>query len=61
MQRLEYEVTVKKVENKTAFFGEVVECMHLIFWSGSQRRVHCHTAKSELNQRVTINWVPLLV
>jgi hypothetical protein len=52
---------VKKVENKTAFSKETVEYLHLIFWPGSQRRVHCHTVKLEPNQRVTIDWVPLLV
>jgi hypothetical protein len=43
MQRLntlqEYEEIVKKVKNKIAFSKETVECLHLIFWSGSQRRV----------------------
>jgi hypothetical protein len=42
---------VKKVENKTAFSKETVEYLHLIFWPGSQRKVHCHTAKSEGNNR----------
>jgi hypothetical protein len=56
----EYEVTAKKVENKTAFSKEPVECLHVIFWPGSQRRFHCHTAKPEPNQRATIVWVPLL-
>jgi hypothetical protein len=40
---------VKKVENKTAFSKETVECLNLIFWPGRQRRVHCHTAKLQLN------------
>jgi hypothetical protein len=35
----------KKVENQTVFFEEMMECVHLIFWPGSQRSVHCHTAK----------------
>jgi hypothetical protein len=38
-----------KVQNKTAFSKETVACLHLMFWSGSQRRVHCHTAKQEHN------------
>jgi hypothetical protein len=52
---------VKKVENKTVFFKEMVECLQLIFWPGSQRRIHCHTAKPELNRRVATDWVPFLV
>jgi hypothetical protein len=55
-----YEVTVKKVENKTVFFKGTVQNRHLILWPGSQRRVHCHTAKQEPNQRVTVDQVPLL-
>jgi hypothetical protein len=53
-------VTVKKVENKIVYYEEIVECRHLIFWSRSQRRVHCHTAKPESNRRVTVDRVPLL-
>jgi hypothetical protein len=56
-----YEVTVKKVENKIVYYKETVECLHLILWPRSQRRVQCHTAKPEPNQRVRINQVPLLV
>jgi hypothetical protein len=52
---------VKKKENKTVFSKETVECLHVIFWPGSQRRFHCHTAKLEPNWRVIIDWVPLLV
>jgi hypothetical protein len=40
-------VTVKKVENKTVYYKETVEGRHLIFWSGSQRRVHCDTTEPE--------------
>jgi hypothetical protein len=53
--------TVKKVENKIVYYKETVECVHLIFWSRSQKKVHCHTAKPELNWRVTIDQIPLLV
>jgi hypothetical protein len=56
-----YEVTMKKMENKIVYYKETVECQHLIFWPGSQRRVHCHTAKTELNWRATIDRVPSLV
>jgi hypothetical protein len=45
---------VKNVENKIACY-EKMECLYLIFWPGSQRRVHCHIAELELNRRVTIN------
>jgi hypothetical protein len=38
---------------------QAVECLHLIFWPGNQRRFHCHTAKPEPDRRVTINRVPL--
>jgi hypothetical protein len=44
-----YKATVTKVENKIVDYRETVECPHLIFWQWSQRRVHCHTAKPELN------------
>lgn len=37
-----------------------MKCLHLIFWPETQRRVHCHIAKPELNWRVTVNQVPLL-
>jgi hypothetical protein len=56
----ECEVTVNKVENKTAFFKETVECLRLIFWPVSQRRVHYHAVKPEPNRRVTIGRAPLL-
>jgi hypothetical protein len=56
---LEYEVTVKKVQNKNVFSKEVVECLHLILFLASQRKVHGHTAKPELNRRITVDWVPL--
>jgi hypothetical protein len=42
------------------FTKEMVECLHLIFWPGRQKRVPCHTTKLELNQTVRIYWVPLL-
>jgi hypothetical protein len=54
-----YRVTVKKVENKIMYYKETAECLQLIFWPRSQRRVHYHTAKLKPNQRVTIDWVPL--
>jgi hypothetical protein len=41
--------TETKVENKIVDYRETVECPHLIFWPQSQRRVHCHTAKPDLN------------
>jgi hypothetical protein len=46
--------------NKVAFSKETVECLHLILWPGSKRKVHCHTAKLETNRRVTIDRVSLL-
>jgi hypothetical protein len=55
-----YKVTVKKVGNTVVYYNKTVECLHLIFWPRSQRRVHCHTAKLEPNRWVTIDWVPLL-
>jgi hypothetical protein len=57
----DFEVTVKKLENKVVYYKETVGSQHLIFWPGSQRRVHCHTAKPESDQRVSICWVPLLM
>jgi hypothetical protein len=51
-----YELTVKW---KIKLCNKKTQCLHLIFWPRNQRRVHCHTAKPELNQSVTINWVPL--
>jgi hypothetical protein len=55
-----YEIIVKKVENKTVYYEETVECRHLIFWPENQRRIHCHTAKPEPNWKVTVDQVPLL-
>jgi hypothetical protein len=52
---------VKKVENSVVYYKEMVEFLYLIFWPGSQRRVHCHTAKPEPNRRVTIDRVPLYI
>jgi hypothetical protein len=49
-----------RIKQTFAFSKETVECLHLIFWPGSQRRVHCRTAKPEANRRVTIDRVPLL-
>jgi hypothetical protein len=40
------------MENKTAYYKETVEHQHLISWPGSRKRIHCHTAKPEPNQRV---------
>jgi hypothetical protein len=51
----------RKWKIKLHFLKKTVGCLHLIFWPGSQRRVHCHTAKLEPNQRVAIDGVPLLV
>lgn len=48
-----------KVKNKIVNYEETFEYRHLIFWPGNQRTVHCHTAKPKLNQRITINQVPL--
>jgi hypothetical protein len=56
----EYEATVKKLKIKL-FSKETVEWLHLIFWPGSQRRVHCHTARPEPNRMVTVDRVLLLV
>jgi hypothetical protein len=30
---------------------ETTKCRHLIFWPGSQRRVFCHTTKSDSNNQ----------
>jgi hypothetical protein len=54
-----YEITVKKVENKTALSKETLECLRLKVCPGSQGKVHCHTAKPEPNRRVTID-LPLV-
>jgi hypothetical protein len=56
-----YQVIVKKLENKNLYNKEIFECQHLIFWPGSQGRVHCHTTKLEPNWRVSVDEVPLLV
>jgi hypothetical protein len=56
-----YEPTAKKVQNKILYYKETVECRHLIFWPGSQRRVHCHTANPEPNRRVAVDGVTLPV
>jgi hypothetical protein len=51
----QYEVTVKKAENKTTFSKETVECLHLIFWPGGRRMSlpHCKVgAESEDNNRL---------
>jgi hypothetical protein len=42
-----------KVKNKIVYYKEIVKCQHLIFWPESQRRIHCATAKPEMNQRVS--------
>jgi hypothetical protein len=52
---------VKKVENKIVYFKETMECLHLIFSARIQRRVHCHTAELDLNQRITMQWVAFLM
>jgi hypothetical protein len=39
-----WEVTVKKLENKTAYYKETVKCRRLMRWPESQRRVQFHTA-----------------
>jgi hypothetical protein len=49
-----------RMKQTFAFSKETVECLHLIFWPGSPRRVHCRTAKPEPNRRVTIDRDPLL-
>jgi hypothetical protein len=51
-------LTVRKMKNRMVYYKETVKCWHLIFWPGSQRMVHCHTAKLGPNQRVTINQAP---
>lgn len=33
-----YEVTVKNMKNKVAYYKEITECWHAIFWPGRQRR-----------------------
>jgi hypothetical protein len=43
------------------YYKETVECRLIIFWPGSQRTVHCHTAELEPNLRVSIDRVSLLV
>jgi hypothetical protein len=45
---------MKDVENKTVFSKKTVKCLHVSL-PGSQKRVHCHTAKPELSWRVTNN------
>jgi hypothetical protein len=52
--------TVKNVR-KFCVTREVVECLHLIFWPGIQRRLHCHTAKQEPHWRMKIDRVLELV
>jgi hypothetical protein len=54
---LTYKVTAKKVENKIVYYKETLECLHLIFWPRSLRRVHYYTSKLEPNRRVTISQV----
>jgi hypothetical protein len=46
------EVTVKKVENKFCIAKKKCSVNTLCIMATSQRRVCCHTAKPELNQRV---------
>jgi hypothetical protein len=38
-----YELIAKKLGNKTVYHKETFECPHLIFWPGSQGRIHHHT------------------
>jgi hypothetical protein len=47
--------SVKKLENNIVYY-KTLECQHLIFWSVSQGRVHCHTAELEPNQSVLSQW-----
>jgi hypothetical protein len=51
--------TMMAITNKIVHYKETVEYrQYLIFWPRSQRRVHCHTAKPEPNQRVSMDRVP---
>jgi hypothetical protein len=45
----------------SAYYKQMVECRHLIHWSGSQKGSNCQAAKLEPNQRVTIKKGPLSV
>jgi hypothetical protein len=40
------------VENKIVYYKETGEYLHVVFGPGSQRKVHCHTIKLELVQKV---------
>jgi len=46
---------VKKLQNKIVYYKKTVECLHLIFWPGSQGRVYGHTAKFVPNCRVSVD------
>jgi hypothetical protein len=52
--------TVRKVEIKLSC-EERIKHQHLIFQTGSQVTVHCHSTKPGLNRRATTIWVPLLI
>jgi hypothetical protein len=45
-------IKTENLENKTAHYMEIADSQHLILCPGSQKRIHCHIAKLELNWRV---------
>jgi hypothetical protein len=47
----------KKAENKTVFSKKMV--VYTKFFGQKSEKIHCDTAKPELNQRVTIDQVHL--
>jgi hypothetical protein len=51
---------VRMLQNKIVYYKKTIECLHVICWAGSQGRVHCHTAKLELNRKVSFDEVTLL-